>query len=85
MSPVRKKLFRKARGALGMVPVTKHYVRPASHDLARLTYVHWCARRRVDYLDVSPGTRLSTGGQESPDSAFRVFQTREEARLGRPV
>jgi hypothetical protein len=28
-----------------VVPVTEHYIRPASHDFARLASLHWPARR----------------------------------------
>jgi hypothetical protein len=68
------------RGALGMVPVTKHYVRAASHDFATLSSCDLFTRRRIDYLNVGPGTRLSTG--QCPDKVFWGFQTRQEARLG---
>ena len=73
------------RGPIRVVPVTEHYVRPASYDFARLAGLHWPARRWVDYLDVNPRTRPPTRVQELPNTVFLGFQTREKSRLGHPV
>jgi hypothetical protein len=44
--PGSKKVVPKGlRGPIRVVPVTEHYIRPASHDFARLASLHWPARR----------------------------------------
>src|SRR6202012_2872012 len=79
----KKVVPKRPPGALWMIPVSEHDVRPASDDFARLSNRHWLTRRPVSYLDVDSRTRLPTG--ESPRNLFWDYQTGEKARLTRPV
>jgi hypothetical protein len=75
VSGPKKIVSKGARSALWVVPVAEHDARPASDDFARLPSRDWFTRRRVNYLDVNPGTRLSTG--ESPHHVFWGFNILE--------